>query len=65
MAQDYVIARTWRKSPTLQHRLLKTDKQMTACGIKVTRWPWRAYQGNKIPFMLCLKCEPQGKGMFK
>lgn len=51
----YVIARTGRGRPTLQHRLI-VDSDQTACGLDVTQWS-RAYSAYPIAQVLCKKCE--------
>ncbi len=53
----YVIARTGRGRPTLQHRLQDTEGHvhLTACGVEVDDWS-RAYQASPIPQVLCIRC---------
>ena len=53
----YVIARTGRGRPTLQHRLVENEDgtNITACGMQVDLWS-RAYQNKPIPQVLCIRC---------
>lgn len=53
---EYVIARTSRKRPTVQHILLTTDPHQTVCGLDLTRWPWRQYMPERLGPLLCLRC---------
>ena len=54
----YVIARTLTKRPTLQHAVLVTDPALTRCGLALLDWPWRHYQREAIPYLLCRRCRP-------
>lgn len=49
----YVIARTARQRPTLQHVL--AGWHSTLCGLDIRGWS-RAYQDNEIPQVICKKC---------
>lgn len=53
----YVIARTGKGRPTLQHRLITDDDggQTTACGMDIMLWS-RAYQNRPIVQVYCKRC---------
>lgn len=51
----YVIARTRKGRPTLQHRVSDTDRVRTLCGLFIEGWS-RAYQKDPIPQILCTNC---------
>lgn len=48
----YTIARSGGGRPTLQHRLLPGNANITACGVHVDQWS-RAYQTQPIEQVLC------------
>ncbi|QDH47811.1 hypothetical protein SEA_SHEE_58 [Microbacterium phage Shee] len=50
----YIIARTGKGRPTLQHALAD-DGQRTVCGLDVSYWS-RAYQSRPITEIVCRKC---------
>lgn len=50
----YILARTGRGRPTLQH-CLADDGFHTVCGLDVSFWS-RAYQSKPIPEIVCRKC---------
>ena len=54
----FVIARTGKGRPTLQHRLQigEAGEHVTACGVSVDGWS-RAYQAKPIPQVFCKRCE--------
>ena len=56
MEARFVIARTARHRPTLQHRVSDNDTGHTACGLDIRPWS-RAYQELPIPQVICMKCE--------
>ncbi|QDP44109.1 hypothetical protein SEA_JENOS_59 [Microbacterium phage Jenos] len=56
----FVLARTGKGRPTLQHGLAE-DGQRTVCGLDVTVWS-RAYQPKAIPEILCRKCAKRLRG---
>lgn len=51
----YVLARTASGRPALQHRLLQTDKDITACGLNMSRWS-RVYSHTCFSSIYCKKC---------
>ena len=53
----YIIARTGKGRPTLQHRLIAGEdgSHITACGMDVSIWS-RAYSNKPIPQVLCIRC---------
>lgn len=55
----YVIARTGRGRPTLQHELSPQLDGLTLCGLDISWWS-RAYQRKAIPEILCKKCNKRG-----
>jgi hypothetical protein len=50
----YVLARTGKGRPTLQH-CLADDGMHSVCGLDVTAWS-RAYQDKPIREIMCRKC---------
>jgi len=54
----FVIARTARRRPTLQHRISEGDPTRTTCGLDLLPWS-RAYQALPIPQVLCMKCQKE------
>lgn len=50
----FVLARTGKGRPTLQHRLLAGHLDQTACGHYISSWS-RAYQSEAILAILCKK----------
>lgn len=58
----YVIARTFKKRPTLMHII--SDYQgsyLTVCGVVMEGWS-RAYFDQPIPQVLCLRCQRMNNG---
>ena len=52
----FVIARTARRRPTLQHQVSDADAARTSCGLDISAWS-RAYQTSAIPQIICIKCD--------
>ena len=55
-AKEYVIARTARKKPTVQHKISGTSAHYTVCGLDIRKWPWRYYQVEQMGAMVCHRC---------
>ena len=49
----WVLARS-NGRPTLMHRMVDGDTEMTRCGINVARWS-RAFTRAPIPEVLCMR----------
>jgi hypothetical protein len=55
----YVIARTMRGRPTLQHLVDARRHGQTACGLDIAYWS-REYQDVRLGVLLCKKCAALG-----
>jgi hypothetical protein len=51
----YVLARTARSRPTLQHRLDGFQASFTHCGLDLTGWS-RSFTTTRIDVIMCRKC---------
>lgn len=51
----FVIARTPKGRPTLQHRMLAGTSSLTLCGVETGYWS-RVYMSNRIEVLLCRRC---------
>lgn len=60
--KPYVIGRTAKLRPTLQHKVLKLDPARAVCGAHIDRWPWRIYSAKPMGIMTCRRC---ARGQFK
>lgn len=51
----YVMARTAKKRPTLQHVVRNPGMTLTVCGTDISSWS-RVWQRKQIPILLCRRC---------